>query len=177
LRIISGKYRSKTLHPPKNFKARPTTDFAKAGLFNILNNYLDYEGVRVLDLFSGTGSISFEFASRGCTSIDAVESDHLHADYIRRTAKELGFEGFRAIKSDAFVFIRHAKSSYDLVFCDPPYEMEGIEYLPAAILEAGLVAPKGWLIFEHSAKYRFDQVESFAEERHYGSVHFSFFRP
>jgi 16S rRNA (guanine966-N2)-methyltransferase len=177
LRIISGKYRSKTIHPPRNFKARPTTDFAKAGLFNILNNFVDFESISMLDLFSGTGSIAFEFASRGCIQVDVVEREPIHAGFIRKTAKDLGFPGFRIIQSDAYVFIKHASNSYDIVFCDPPYDLEGIEELPAKILDAGLVKADGLFIFEHSGKQLFAQNPCFKEMRNYGNVHFSFFRP
>lgn len=176
MRIISGKYRSRAILPPRNFKARPTTDFAKEGLFNILNNYIDFESTSLLDLFAGTGSISYEFASRGCTQIDAVESDVIHAGFIKKTVRELAFEGFRTIQSDVFVFLRHARQSYEVVFADPPYNMEGIEHLPGLILDNGFVKADGWLILEHSASHHFTDLPHFSEERHYGSVHFSFFR-
>lgn len=163
------------MFPGKRFSARPTTDFAKESLFNIINNHYDIETVRVLDLFSGTGSISFEFASRGCQSIDAVENNRHHYAFIKKTAEELGFQRMKIHYTDAFSFIRRCKTRYDLVFADPPYDLPGIPLIPGLVFEHGLLHPGGWLILEHSSAYHFENTPFFSELRRYGSVHFSVF--
>jgi 16S rRNA (guanine(966)-N(2))-methyltransferase RsmD len=175
LRIISGQYKGKQLNPGKNFTARPTTDFAKESLFNILNNRFDFEEIEVLDLFSGTGSISFEFASRGATKIDAVEVSPKHASFIMKTAQELKFEQLKVYRMNVYQYLKLAKHSFDIIFADPPYEMEKVEELPELILKANLLKPDGVLIFEHSKGINFADNPLFKEHRNYGNVNFSFF--
>jgi len=175
MRIISGSYRGKQIDPPKNFKARPTTDVAKEGLFNILMNYFSFEEVAVLDLFSGSGSISYEFASRGCPDIDLVEMDHIHFAFISKTAKELGFKQIHPIKHNAFQFLRFCKKKYDLIFADPPYDIEGVDQIPILVFQNDLLADGGWLIVEHSGNYNFSGFDNYRESRIYGKVHFSIF--
>ena len=175
MRIVSGKYRGRNIHPPKNFRARPTTDFAKVGLFNILANYFDFSSVRVLDLFSGTGSISFEFASRGCSNIELVENDRVHMTFIKKIIREWKIKGISTSETSAFNYLKFPRVPYNIIFCDPPYDMEGIENIPIVILGKGLLVEEGWLILEHSGSLKFDKIEGFREERNYGSVHFSFF--
>jgi 16S rRNA (guanine966-N2)-methyltransferase len=175
LRIISGKYRGKPLHPPSNLKARPTTDFAKESLFNILNNYFDFAEAQVLELFAGSGSISYEFASRECKSITAIEIDPVNFSYIARTVKEMGLTSITPLRTDVFRFIGHCRQSYDIIFADPPYEMENIEKLPQVIFEKKLLNKNGWFILEHSKRHNFKDFKEFREERNYGNVHFSFF--
>ncbi|HPT32664.1 MAG TPA: RsmD family RNA methyltransferase, partial [Prolixibacteraceae bacterium] len=121
MRIVSGKYRGRRLQPPVNLPVRPTTDFAKEGLFNVLNNTLDYESLTVLDLFSGTGSIAFEFLSRGAVEVTAVDSNHRCIDFIKKTAADFGASNLKAVKSNSFVFLKHMVAKFDLVFADPPY--------------------------------------------------------
>jgi len=176
MRIISGTHKGKMIVPPNNFRARPTTDFAKESLFNVLNNIIDIEDIEVLDLFAGTGSISFEFASRGAKKIDTVEYNNIHHAFIQQTARKLGFEQIHAIKTNAIRFISFCSATYDVIFADPPYEMADVIKIPDAIFENKLLKPEGLLIFEHSKEYDFLQHPRFAENRRYGSVNFTFFK-
>jgi len=176
LRIISGKYRGKTIFPGKEFKARPTTDFAKEGLFNILTNSVDFEQIKVLDLFAGTGGIGFEFASRGSVQVDAVENSYKHHDFIRKTARDLQFENYKAIKGDALKYIERCPFKYDIIFADPPFDWEHTEKLPDAIYGAGILAPEGIFILEHSKRVTFAGNPKLYDHRIYGNLHFSFFK-
>jgi 16S rRNA (guanine966-N2)-methyltransferase len=176
LRIISGLYRGKTINPPKNFRARPTTDFAKEALFNILVNYFDFEEIEVLDLFSGTGSIGYEFASRGASFVEMVEKNFLHSEFIRKTLLEIGIPNARIIKSDAFIYIERMSRPFNLVFADPPYELEGLALIPDKILGSRLLKEDGWVILEHGGTQNFKDHPACFDQRNYGSVHFSFFR-
>jgi 16S rRNA (guanine(966)-N(2))-methyltransferase RsmD len=176
LRIISGKYKGKILRPPKNLRARPTTDFAKEALFNILYNKLDFTQIRVADLFSGTGSIGLEFASREAGFVDMVERDHVNYEFIRKMITELKFTNARVIRTDVFTFIDHYHESYDLVFADPPFDMEGTGNLPGLIMNSALLNPGGCFILEHSKKSDYMNHPYCFDQREYGSVHFSFFR-
>jgi 16S rRNA (guanine(966)-N(2))-methyltransferase RsmD len=175
LRIISGTYKGRTIHPPKNFKARPTTDFAKESLFNILNNNFDFSEIKALDLFSGTGSISLELASRGCVDITSVELNYNHFAFIKKTASELQFSQIKVIRADVFKFLKTNKGSYDLIFADPPYELEKIESIPDLIIERNILSEGGWFILEHGSRNDFTQHPNFKEQRVYGSVNFSVF--
>ena len=174
MRIISGKYRSKRIVAPKNIKARPTTDFAKESLFNILNNWYDLEGLDVLDLFSGTGNISYEFASRGANKIIAVDIALASQKFISRMSREMEIP-LTIIKSDAFRFLRNHAGKYDIVYADPPYAHKDIQQIPALVFKQNLLKPKGILIVEHDNQTDFQKEERFLELRKYGKVHFSFF--
>jgi 16S rRNA (guanine966-N2)-methyltransferase len=176
LRIISGKYKGKVINPPKNFRARPTTDFAKEALFNILYNSLDLSELKVLDLFSGTGSIGFEFASRGVRFVEMIEKNYAHYEFIKKTILDLKLENARAIKTDVFIYIKHIHETFDLIFADPPYDMTGIEELPDKILSSQILKPEGWFILEHPKRMNFSGNSTCFDERAYGGVHFSFFR-
>jgi 16S rRNA (guanine966-N2)-methyltransferase len=176
MRIVSGKYRGRRLQPPVNLPVRPTTDFAKEGLFNVLNNTFDYESLTVLDLFSGTGSIAFEFLSRGAVEVTAVDSNHRCIDFIKKTAADFGASNLKAVKSNSFVFLKHMVAKFDLVFADPPYDLEGIESIPDLVFGSGLLAADGLLILEHSSRYKFEKHLNFEQHREYGSVNFSFFK-
>ncbi|MBN2349792.1 MAG: RsmD family RNA methyltransferase [Bacteroidales bacterium] len=176
MRIISGQYKGKRIPVPKNFHARPTTDFAKENLFNILANYVDFENLTVLDLFSGTGSISFEFASRGATRVDTIELNYRTFLFIRKIVKELGFHAIRIIHADVFKYLKKCKKTYDLIFADPPYDNKNIPLLPDLIFDYTLLKEEGLFILEHSGNYSFEKHQHFFELRKYGSVHFSFFR-
>jgi 16S rRNA (guanine966-N2)-methyltransferase len=176
LRIISGKYKGKIIIPPKNFRARPTTDFAKEALFNILNNKIDFTEIKVLDLFAGTGSIGFEFASRDALFVDMIEKSPVHHEFIKKNILNMKMQNARAIKTDVFVFIDHMHQSYDLIFADPPYDMEGIETIPDKILASEILKPDGCFIFEHSKKLNYTDHQNCFDQRVYGNVHFSFFR-
>ena len=158
----------------KNFPSRPTTDFAKENLFNILNNYFDFEEMTVLDLFAGTGSISYEFASRGA-QVDLVEIDSRSIRFIRETLDTLKMESVQVFRADAFKAITKLDKTYDLIFADPPYQLPAINTLPDMVLSTPLLKPKGWFILEHSDKYSFTGHNRFREIRKYGSVHFSIF--
>ncbi|MBC5622207.1 RsmD family RNA methyltransferase [Butyricimonas hominis] len=177
MRIISGTHKGKVIFPDKNFRARPTTDFAKENLFNVLNNYIDIEEAVVLDLFSGTGSISYEFASRGAERIVSVELNYNHYSFIKKTIVQLGFKNINVFKTDVFIACKKLKGqSFDIIFADPPYDLEKIMDIPAAIFDNELLAPDGLAIIEHPGTVDFSSAPFFSEHRQYGSVNFSIFR-
>jgi len=176
VRIIGGEHKGKTIAAARNLSARPTTDFAKEGLFNILANRCEMQSTEVLDLFSGLGSIAFEFASRGCPTVHAVEIEPRNAAFIRAAAGKLGFRQMRVIRQDAFHFLSICKAKYDIVFADPPYDMTRIEEIPGAVFDSGALKPDGMLILEHSKRNDFAGHERLLEHRNYGNVHFSFFK-
>ncbi len=175
LRIISGVYKGKRLYPGKHFKARPTTDFAKENLFNVINNYFDFSDLHVLDLFSGTGSISYEFASRGSQSVDSVEINSRFHSFILKTTSELKLDKIKPIRADAFRFIKHKPGEYDIIFADPPYDLKELGQLPDLIFCNNLLKSGGWIILEHGKGHDFSSHPQFRELRKYGSVHFSIF--
>lgn len=175
MRIVSGSYKGRIFSPPKNIKARPTTDIAKEGLFNIINNYFDFEEISVLDLFSGTGSISFEFASRGCQSIHLVEMDFTHFNFITKVKRELNLTQITPIRHDAFKFLKNCKIQFNIIFADPPYDIKGVERIPDLVFTQQLLKPNGWLIVEHSKRTDMSSGKNYKETRNYGNVHFSFF--
>ena len=176
MRIISGTYRGRMITPPRNLRARPTTDFAKENLFNVLGNIVDFEELDVLDLFSGTGSISYEFASRGARSVTSVEINSVHHNFIRQTARDLKFENFYAVKANVFLYLKSCTKQFDLIFSDAPYDLEGSEEVVKTVMERDLLREDGILIFEHSKDKDFSQHENFWQLRSYGSVQFSFFK-
>lgn len=175
MRIISGKYKGRRITPPSNISARPTTDFAKEGLFNILNNRLDYEETHVLDLFAGTGGISFELASRGCPSVTLVEQARTQLNFIRKTISELKIENIHVIQGDVFKYIQSCGVRFDFIFADPPYALEQLPKIPDLIFEHNLLKENGLFILEHPSKMSFDNHQKFSEHRNYGNVNFSFF--
>lgn len=175
MRIISGQFKGRRFSPPTDIKARPTTDFAKEGLFNLLNNRIDFEGITVLDLFAGTGSISMEFISRYCKSVTAIEQDRKHCSFIKKLANELKVDNLILHQGDALKFISSCRSNFDLIFADPPYAMEQLESLPDLILQANLLKEDGLLILEHGSKQHFEEHPHFSFHRNYGNVNFSFF--
>ena len=176
MRIISGKYRGRTIVPPRNLRARPTTDFAKENLFNVLNNLVDFEELDVLDLFSGTGSISYEFASREARSVTSVEINSIHHNFIRQTARDLKFENFYAVKANVFLYLKSCAKKFDLIFSDAPYDLEGSEEVVKLVFERDLLSEDGILIFEHSKEKDLSSHANFWQSRSYGSVQFSFFK-
>ncbi len=176
MRIVSGKYKGRAIDPPRNLRARPTTDFAKENLFNVLDNIVDFEQCDVLDLFAGTGSIGYEFASRGARSVTSVEINPVHYSFIRRTAEQLGIENFYPVKANAFLYVKNCAKQFDIVFSDAPYDLEGSERIIDAVLDNGLLREGGVLIFEHSRKADFSSNSAFWQLRSYGSVQFSFFK-
>lgn len=174
MRIISGKYRSKRIVAPKAIKARPTTDFAKESLFNILGNWYSMDEVEVLDLFAGTGNISYEFGSRGAQKILSVDIALASHKFITRMGKEMALP-ISVIKADTFRFLRSHVGKYDIIFADPPYQHPDIIKIPALVMERDLLKPNGILIVEHDNQTDFSKSERFLELRKYGKVHFSFF--
>lgn len=177
MRIISGSHKGKRLRAPKNLPVRPTTDFAKEALFNILNNRIDIGDTKVLDLFSGTGNIAYEFASRGSEKITAVDQHYGCCKFINTTAKELEFP-IQAIKSEVFAFIEKHSETYDLVFADPPYDLDPskFEALIEKILEGEILDEDGVLIVEHPKHLSLDHLTGYDELRRYGGSCFSFFK-
>lgn len=177
MRIVGGTHRGRIISPPSNFKARPTTDFAKENLFNMLTNYFDFEEVSLLDLFSGTGSISYEAASRGAERVLSVEGNSLHQRFIANTIKSLGLDSIQSVRSNVFTFLKSSfTEQFDVIFADPPYDLAELDTLPKLILDKGILREDGLLVFEHSADYDFSQNERFWQHRHYGSVNFSLFK-
>lgn len=176
MRIISGTYKGRRLNPPKNITARPTTDFAKESLFNLLQNRMDFEGVDMLDLFAGTGGIGLEFVSRGARSVTSVEMAHVQQNFIISACKELGVRNLSLIRGDVFKYVQACHVQYDFIYADPPYALEKLATLPDLIFEHGLLKPEGWFVLEHSKADDFSQHPHFVEHRKYGNVNFTFFQ-
>lgn len=175
MRIVSGSCRGRVITPPRNFKARPTTDFAKENIFNVINNIFEIESLDVLDLFSGTGSISYEFASRGAMSVTSIEMDPVHQAFIKKTSELLKLTAIKSMKMNAFTFLKVCKISYGFIFADPPYDLEGIDAIPDAIFEKKMLRGDGWFVFEHSKSKDYSSHPHFLSKRSYGSVNFSIF--
>ena len=175
MRIIGGRLKGKSILPPDGYKARPTTDFAKEGLFNILNNEYEFEGLKVLDLFGGTGAISYEFASRGAERVYCVEMLPMHANFIRSQAARLGLNNLTTVHHNVFDFLEICHEKFDIVFADPPYAIEGLDGIPDKVFAREIIHPGGYLILEHPDEYEFSSHPYFVKERKYGNVHFSFF--
>ncbi len=175
MRIISGIYKGRHFSPPKNITARPTTDFAKESLFNLLQNRIDFDDIDALDLFAGTGSISLELISRGARDVIAVEMAHTQQNFIINTSKQLGIRNLNVVRGDALKYINSCRLQFDFIFADPPYAMEQLPNLPNLVFEKGLLKEDGWFVLEHSANNDFSTHPHFKEHRQYGSVNFSFF--
>jgi 16S rRNA (guanine(966)-N(2))-methyltransferase RsmD len=176
MRIISGSHARRVLRPPQGLPVRPTTDLAKESLFNILNNRIDIEDLRVLDLFAGTGNISFEFASRGAGIVVSVELNGKCADFITKTSIELKFTKLSTIQANVLTFLARPAGKYDVIFADPPYDMPNREKVPELIFLNNWLAEDGLFILEHDRAVNFKGNTNFIEERQYGKVHFSFFQ-
>jgi len=176
MRIISGQFKGRRLQVPTNITARPTTDFAKEGLFNLLNNRIDFEGIDVLDLFAGTGSIGIEFISRDCKSVISIEQNERHSAFIRKVCTELKITNLSLIKTDVFKFIDTCHAQFDMIFADPPYELVQLAQIPDLIFAKKLLKEDGLFVLEHSSKNSFDQHPHFVDHRNYGNVNFSFFQ-
>lgn len=175
MRIISGTYKGRRISAPSNITARPTTDFAKEGLFNLLNNRIDFEDIDVLDLFAGTGGIGIEFVSRGCNSAISIEQNERHCAFIRKVCEELKIKNLSLMKTDVFRFINSCHSKFDLIFADPPYELKELKEIPDIIFKNQLLKEDGLFILEHSSKDSFVSHPNFDDHRNYGNVNFSFF--
>ncbi|MDE7081281.1 MAG: RsmD family RNA methyltransferase [Muribaculaceae bacterium] len=176
MRIIRGKYGRRRFDPPKNITARPTTDFARENIFNVIENLDDIEGKSVCDLFAGTGAIAFEFLSREAAEVTAVELAQTQVAFIRSVKEKLGDSNLRIIKGDVFRFIEGSGRSYDIVFADPPYNHPRFDEIPALILGSHLVKEGTLVIVEHNASRDFSSLPGFFQRREYGSVNFSLFR-
>lgn len=176
MRVITGKYKGKHFEVPRSFKARPTTDFAKENLFNVLRAYLDFEETRALDLFAGTGSITVELLSRGCREVMSVERDRQHYAFIQSMLRHLDDPAATAICGDALRFVSKGFKEFDFVFADPPYALRELPELPERVMNSKLLAPGGLFVLEHGKNNDFTDHPCFLEHRAYGSVNFSFFR-
>ena len=176
MRIISGIHGGKRISPPSNMPyTRPTTDIAKEGLFNVLQNNLDIEELKTLDLFGGTGCISYELASRGVQDVTIVEKDTSMYDFIKKTSAQLVFENFKVVKADVFKFIENTTEQYDFIFAGPPYALGTIDELPKKIFSLKLLTPKGWFVLEHTPRNNYKKFEGYKTERNYGTTIFSIF--
>ena len=176
IRIIGGKHRGRKMTAPKNLPVRPTTDFAKESLFNILNNHIELEGIKALDLFSGTGNISFELASRGAASIVAVDNNAKCCTFTKSTAELFGITNIQTIKSNAFSFLKGMKGKYTFIFADPPYDLPGTETIPGLVFGNDLLEPDGILVIEHGRDTDLSSLPRFVAKRTYGNVNFSLFQ-
>ena len=176
MRIITGKYKGRHFEIPRSFKARPTTDFAKENIFNVLVQYVDFDGATALDLFSGTSSISLELVSRGCSQVVSVELDRDHHRFIQDCLKKLQTDTCIPIRGDVFRFLKSCKQQYDLIFADPPYALKELATLPDIIFEKQLLKAEGIFVLEHGKDHDFSSHPHFKEHRQYGSVNFSIFR-
>ena len=186
MRIITGKYKGRHFEIPRSFKARPTTDFAKENIFNVLIQHVDFDSAVALDLFSGTGSISLELLSRGCQQVVSIEQDRDHHRFIKECLQKLegslptspggGQESVIPIRGDVFRFLKSCRQQFDFIFADPPYALKELPTLPDIIFEKGLLKPEGIFALEHGKDYDFSKHPHFMEHRQYGSVNFSLFR-
>ena len=176
MRIISGALKGRIINPPNNLRVRPTTDFAKENIFNVLGNLVDFEGLEVLDLFAGTGSISYEFASRGAANVTSVEVNSVHYDFIRRTAAALRLANIHPVRANVFLYLKSCAKRFDVIFSDAPYDLNGSEEIVTLVFSRGLLAPGGYLVFEHPKGADYSTHPDFVERRSYGSVQFSIFR-
>lgn len=176
MRIISGIHGGRRINPPAKMPyTRPTTDIAKEGLFNIIQNNLEIETLEVLDLFGGTGCISYELASRGAEDITIVEKDNHMYDFIKKTSQDLNFANFKVVKADVFKFIDSATKQYDFIFAGPPYALATIDELPKKIIEKKLLKPGGWFVLEHTPRNDYKKYAHYKTERNYGTTIFSIF--
>lgn len=176
MRIIAGTLGGRKISPPSKMPyTRPTTDIAKEGLFNILQNHIDFENLKTLDLFGGTGSISYELASRGARELTVIEKDFSMYEFIKKTSNELQLTNFNVIKTDVFRFIEQCTEQFDFIFAGPPYALENIDELPKQIAEKKILSPDGWFVLEHTPRNHYEGYPLFAAQRNYGTTVFSFF--
>jgi 16S rRNA (guanine(966)-N(2))-methyltransferase RsmD len=175
MRIIGGLYKGRLINPPKGYEARPTTDFAREGLFNVLDNEYEMDGLHVLDLFGGTGAVSFEFASRGVSIVYCVEMSRENSSFIKYEAERLGIKNVITVRDNVFDFLHICREHFDIVFADPPYAMEGLDSIPEKIFDSHIINSGGYFILEHPESYSFVNNPHFVKEKRYGRVHFSFF--
>lgn len=176
MRIIRGKYGKRRFDVPKNITARPTTDFARENIFNVLENIVDFDQLSALDLFAGTGAISFEFLSRGCRDVTSVEMANTQANFIKSVKQKLNAENMRIIKGDVFKFVESCSNKFDIIFADPPYNHPRFGEIPSLLLNSDMIKPGTMIIVEHSKDFNFSELPHFDQQRTYGSVNFSIFK-
>ena len=176
MRIITGIYKGRRFDIPRTFKARPTTDFTKENIFNVIQGYMDLEDTVALDLFAGTGSISLELLSRGCRQVISVEGDRDHASFIRQCLQKLDDDACSIVRGDVFRFLKSCRQQFDFIFADPPYALKELPEIPGLVLDKGILAEGGIFVFEHGKQYDFSSHPRFLEHRSYGSVNFTLFR-
>lgn len=175
MRIIGGIHGGRKFHPPARIPARPTTDFAKEGLFNTLNNMISFEGLKTLDIFAGTGSISYELASRGATDLTLIERDRTTVQFINKTMEELKFDGFKILQMNVFKFLNNCLESYDFIFAGPPYALKEIDKIPDIIFDKKLLNPEGIFILEHTPRNDYQEHPQFLKMKNYGTTIFTYF--
>ena len=175
MRIISGIYKSRRFDIPGNFNARPTTDFAKENIFNVIGNLIDLDEAIALDLFAGTGSIGFELLSRGCREVVCIEKDAVHYAFIKKVRDELETTQLSVLRTDAMKYIASVNQTFDFIFADPPYAFKELPLVPDYILSRRLLNPNGVFVMEHPKEYDFSQLPGFLQRRVYGAVNFSIF--
>jgi len=177
MRIISGTLKGRKVLPPKGLPVRPTTDMSKEALFNVLNNRVDFEEISVLDLFSGTGNVSLEFASRGVNKLVAVDQNYKCCAFLNQMVNDFKLSGVQVVRDNVFKFIERNHESFDLIFADPPYDLPNLKEIPDRVFESSLLNKEGMLILEHPTFQRFSEHANFIETRKYGQSSFSFFKP
>lgn len=177
MRIISGQWGGRRIQPPVNMPhTRPTTDIAREGLFNILGNRMNFEGISILDLFGGTGAISYELASRGAAQLVIVEKDPTMHQFIQTNLQKLGATGYKVLRMDVFTYLQSATDSFDFIFAGPPYALGTIDELPNWIITKNLIAPGGFFVLEHTPRNNYEKFPGFVFQRNYGTTVFSFFQ-
>lgn len=176
MRIISGKYGRRRFDVPTNIKARPTTDFARENIFNVLSNMIDMDGMTALDLFAGTGAVTFEFASRGCCRVVAVENYPVQYKFICKVAEQLKADEVLPVRGDVFKYLQNTGEKFDIVFADPPYDLPGFNEIPRKVIDSGVIAPGGVFIMEHPSTSDFSSITGAIDHRRYGSVNFTIFK-
>ena len=175
MRIIAGSLRGRRLNPPANLPVRPTTDMARESLFNILNNYVDYEEVCVLDLFAGTGAVSIEFISRGAKHVTSIDINNACTEYIKLLSKQLNIDNIHVVRADVFDLLKRANRQFDIVFADPPYALQDLPQLPDLVFNSNILSDDGIFILEHPKEFSFESHDNFWQHRAYGKVNFTFF--
>ena len=175
MRIIGGRLKGKKINPPAGYKARPTTDFAREGIFNVLDNEYEFEDLKVLDLCGGTGAVAFEFASRGASRVYSVEMARENASFIKTEAMRLGLDNVTMVRANVFDFLDLCHEKFDIIFADPPYALEGLESLPDKVFSKDILHQGCYFILEHGDEHSFASHPRFKKEKRYGRVHFSFF--
>lgn len=176
MRIIGGRLKGKTIYPPQGYKARPTTDFAREALFNIIDNEYEFDDLKVLDLFGGTGAVSFEFGSRGVGRVYCVEMARENASFIKTEAQRLGLDNVTMVRDNVFDFLEICHEKFDIIFADPPYALEGLETIPDKVFARDILHPDCYFILEHGGDHEFSSHPRFHKEKVYGRVHFTFFK-